>query len=56
MLVVWPLVGNEGMENKLETTIGLRVKGNTMKTTIMGYIGATTRIRSFIPSYPKASF
>ena len=33
------LAGNEGMEKKMETII-------------MGYIGITTRIHSFIPSYP----
>ena len=33
------LAGNEGMEKKMETTI-------------MGYTAVTTRIHSFIPSYP----
>ena len=26
-----------------------------METTVMGYVGTTRRIHSFIPSYPKAS-
>ena len=29
--------------------------GQKMETTIMGYIGTTTWIHSFIPSYPKVS-
>ena len=38
----WLLVSwNEGMEKNMETTI-------------MGYIGTTIRIHSFIPSKPKA--
>ena len=37
------LAGDEGMEKRTETTI-------------MGYIGITIRIHSFIPSQPKASW
>ena len=53
------------MDKKTETTItgkcrvlGSRVWGvegmeKTMETTMMGYIGTTVRIHSFIPSQPK---
>ena len=36
------LAGNEGMEKKMETTI-------------MGYVGTSIRIQSFIPGQPKVS-
>ena len=47
------LAGNEGMEKKMETTMGFfGVEGieKKMETTTMGYIGTTVRIHSFIPS------
>ena len=37
----WHLVSYEGMEKEMETSI-------------MGYIGTTVSVHSFIPSYPKA--
>ena len=48
--------GHEGMEKKMKTTIGFRLYGGNegmqtkMKTAIMGYIGTTIEIHSFIPS------
>ena len=53
MTGLW-LAGNEGMEQKMETTImGLGCRARMEKrieTTTKGYIGTTIRIHSFIPS------